>query len=187
MVDRIELVAELGALPLKLTSTAERGLEKTLNKAISQMLTGLELDAAKSAPGSVRKHVAQSLSDALTMAELKKVSKLWEPKRTVSAGVAHSELARDLVELLEGRRSPFVPTKLSLPQARSLGGVAKSELASGIQRFSTPPQLKSLLKSWDKHSALNQSSDVNGVRNRLIALLVGEITVTDPPPKQNKK
>lgn len=186
MVDRIELVTELGALPLKLTSTAERGLEKTLNKAISQMLTGLELDTAKSAPGSVRKHVAQSLSDALTMAELKKVSKVWEPKRTVPAGLAHSELARDLVELLEGRRSPFVPTKLSLPQARSLGGIAKSELASGIQHYCTSPQLKALLKKWDKHSDINKASDMSSIRHRLLALLSGEVVAAPAPPKPKK-
>tara|TARA_R110000796_G_scaffold49335_4_gene117819 strand:- start:3792 stop:4352 length:561 start_codon:yes stop_codon:yes gene_type:complete len=186
MVDRIELVAELGALPLKLTSTAERGLEKTLNKAISQMLTGLELETAKRAPGSVRQHVAQSFSDALTMAELKKVSKLWEPKRTVSAGLAHSELVRDLVELLEGRRTPFVPTKLSLPQARSLGGVAKSELASGIQHFCTPPQLKALLKKWDKHSDINKASDMDAIRHRLLALLSEEVVAASAPPKPKK-
>ena len=185
MVDRIELVAELGALQLKLTSTAERGLEKTLNKAIGQMLTGLPLEAAKEAPGSVRSHIIQSFTDALTMAELKKVSKLWDPKRTVSSTLAHSDLAHDLKDLLNGKRSPFQPTKLSLPQALSLGDAEKSELVYGILRFCTTPQLKALLKKWDKHSEINKSSDPSAIRRQLMALLSGGV-VASPTPKVKK-
>jgi len=79
-----------------------------------------------------------------------------------------------------------VPTKLSLPQARSLGDIAKSELASGIQRYCTSPQLKALLKKWDKHSDINKASDMDSIRHRLLALLSGEVVATPAPPKPKK-
>ncbi len=170
MLDRIELIQALNRLPLKVTGTAQRGLEKTLDKAVGQMLVSLPLPAAQAAPSAVRKAISEGLNEALAMADLKKVSKLWEPKRTVAAGVAHSELAADLTDLMEGRREPFEPTKLSLIQARALGGSAKAELVLGLQRFATLPQLKAILKKWDKASTADTAEKI---RARLVELLKG--------------
>lgn len=170
MLDRIELIQGLNRLPLKMTGTAQRGLEKTLDKAVGQMLLGLPLPAARAAPSSVRKAISEGLNEALVMADLKKVSKLWEPKRTVAPGVAHGELAADLTDLMEGRREPFEPTKLSLIQARALGGSARAELVLGIQRFATLPQLKATLKKWDKASTVDSAEKI---RVRLVELLRG--------------
>lgn len=170
MLDRIELIQGLNRLPLKMTGTAQRGLEKTLDKAVGQMLLGLPLPAARAAPSSVRKAISEGLNEALAMADLKKVSKLWEPKRTVAPGVAHGELAADLTDLMEGRREPFEPTKLTLIQARALGGSAKAELVLGIQRFATLPQLKATLKKWDKASTADTAEKI---RARLLELLRG--------------
>lgn len=173
MLDRIELIQGLNRLPLKMTATAHRAFEKTLDKAVGQMLFGLPLPAARAAPGSVRKAIAEALNESLVMADLKKVSKLWEPKRTVPAGVAHRDLAADLTDLMEGRREPFEPTKLSLNQAQALSSTAKAELVLGIQRFATLPQVKATLKKWDKASPALTGGDDVAVRDAALRLLRG--------------
>lgn len=171
MLDRFELLRELNSQPLKLAGAAHRALEKTLNKAIGQMIVGLSLDAAKAAPERTRKVIAAGFAEALAMAELKKVSKLWEPKRVVPASIAHADLAGDLVALMEGRRKPFEPTKLGLAQARSVGEEDKAELVHGIQRLASLPQLKAILKKWDKASPLNTGPDEKAIRAALLALI----------------
>lgn len=171
MLDRIEFISELNKQSLKLSSTAQRGLEKTLNKAIGQMIVGLTLTEAKAAPSHLKSLVSKSFDEALSMADLKKLSKLWEPKRTVPAGVAQSELARDLILLMKEERPPFEPTKLSLAQARSLGAHDKADLVLGIERYATLPQLKATLKKWDKASPLVTQGDINSVRSALLTLL----------------
>ncbi len=171
MLDRFELLRELNGQPLKLNGAAHRALEKTLNKAIAQMMVGLSLDAAKAAPESTRRAIAAGFAEALAMAELKKVSKLWDPKRAVPASIAHADLAGDLVALMEGQRRPFEPTKLGLAQARSLGKKEKDELVLGIQRFASLPQLKAILKKWDKASPLNTGGDEKVIRAALREML----------------
>ena len=171
MLDRFELLRALNSQPLKLNGAAHRALEKTLNKAIAQMVVGLSLDAAKAAPESTRKAIAAGFAEALAMAELKKVSKLWDPKRDVPASTAHVELAADLVALMEGERFPFEPTKLGLPQARSLSDKEKAELVLGIRRFASLKQMKPILKKWDKESPLNSAGDEKAIRAALLALL----------------
>lgn len=168
MLDRVDLLRGLNTLPLRLTGPSRQALTKTLDKALGQMLAGLPLAAARAAPPPVRASVSEALYEALTMAELKKVSKLWEPKRTVAPGVAHSALAADLTDLMEGRREPFEPAKLTLAQARALAGPAKADLLLGIERFATLPQLKTILKKWDKASAADTA---DRIRTRLLELL----------------
>jgi hypothetical protein len=171
MLDRFELLRELNGQPLKLKSSDRTALEKTLNKAIAQMLVGLTLDAARGASPTARQAIAAGFAEALALAELKKVSKLWDPKRAVPASAAHAELAGDLVALMEGQRSPFEPTKLGLAQARSLGEKEKVELMLGIQRLASLPQLKPILKKWDKASPLNTSGDEKAIRAALFEML----------------
>lgn len=171
MLDRFELLRALNSQPLKLNGAAHRALEKTLNKAIGQMIVGLSLNAAKAAPEGTRNAIAAGFAEALAMAELKKVSKLWDPKRAVPASIAHADLAGDLVALMEGERRPFEPTKLGLAQARSLGEKDRAELVLGIQRLASLPQLKAILKKWDKASPLNTGGDEKAIRAALIGLL----------------
>jgi hypothetical protein len=171
MLDRIELLRDLNGLPLKLTGTAQRALEKTLDKAIGQMLVALPLAAARRASPQAHRMISAGLIEALTMAELKKLSKVWEPKRAVPQGAGHAELAADLIALMNGDREPFEPTKLGLAQARSLGGAEKAALAQGIERYASAPQLKPILKKWDKASPLNTGGDEKAVRAALLALL----------------
>lgn len=173
MLDRIELLRDLNGLPLKLKGAEQRALEKTLNKAIGQMLFGLALPTARAASGPTKAAVFAGLVEALTMAELKKVSKLWEPKRAVPASISHAELASDLAALMNSEREPFEPTKLGLAQARSLGEKEKADLALGIQRFASPTQLKAILKKWDKASPLNTGGDEKAIRGVLLTMLRG--------------
>ena len=171
MLDRFELLRALNSQPLKLKSSDRTALEKTLNKAISQMVVGLSLEAAKAAPDSTRCAIATGFAEALGMTELKKVSKLWDPKRDVPASTAHVELAADLVALMEGQRSPFEPTNLGLAQARSLGEKEKAELVLGIRRFASLKQMKPILKKWDKASPLNAAGDETTIRAALFEML----------------
>jgi hypothetical protein len=184
MSDRIALLSELGKLPLKMNAASSRTLEKTLNKAIAAMLAGLPLDGAQSAPAATRRLISASFEDSLTMADLKKVSKLWEPKRTVPPSIAHTELARDLTDLMEGRRRPFVPTKFTLPQALSAGDGDCVDLVRGLERFAVAKDLKATLKKWDKFSPLNQGGKEDEIRRHLLALLRGGAEPVPPPPKK---
>lgn len=171
MLDRIELLRDLNGLPLKLKGADQRALEKTLNKAIGQMLFGLPLPAARAASTQSKRAIFAGFVEALTMAELKKVSKLWEPKRAVPTSISHAELAADLAALMNRERELFEPTKLGLAQARSLGVAEKAQLILGIERFASLAQLKTILKKWDKASPLNSGGDEKAIRAALLALL----------------
>jgi hypothetical protein len=173
MLDRIELLSELNSLALKLTGTNQRALEKTLDKAVGQMLLGLTLPIARAATPAVRRTIVEGLNEALDAAALGKVSKLWEPKRDVPKGIAHAELVADLAALMEGQREPFEPTRLGLAQARSLGEQDKAALQVDIQRFASLKHLKPILKKWDKASPLNTAGDEKAIRVALIILLQG--------------
>ncbi|HPF23708.1 MAG TPA: hypothetical protein PK417_09530 [Hyphomonas sp.] len=104
-----------------------------------------------------------------------------ETKRTVPASNAHTELAQDLTDLMEGKRKPFVPTKLSLPQARSLGSDEVLELR--LERFATISQLKAILKKWEKHTEFKKSGIEQEVRQRLLMLLAN---TNEPHPMPMK-
>lgn len=171
MLDRIEALRQLDALSPKLNVTGERALEKALNKAIAMTLSGVDLEVVKGAGPRTQQNLKRALADCLTMAELKKVSKKWEPKRTVTAGTSHQELVGQLTDLLEERRLPFSPPKLSLAQARSLDPIQTNALSYQIVELCTPAQIKSLLKKWDKRNKSAQTKGVEAQSSHLIALL----------------
>lgn len=184
MVDRIGLLHNVANLPLELTTPLERNLEKSLNKSISVLLLGLDLEAARNSSDGVRREIIESLSACLSMAELKKVSKKWDPKRTVTSDTSHEELTRDLATLLNREREPFLPPKLTFNQANSLGNRDQRSLREAISHFCTPPQVKALVKKWDKFSELATSTNTTAQRSHLLSLLDGGKEISPRPAKK---
>ena len=178
------LLAELSSLNPSLKASEEKALVGSLNKALALALAGIELNDARECSTSVRKQIYSCLADCLTLSELKKVSKKWEPKRTVSSSIAQSELVEDLKQLAEREREPFVPSKLTLNAALSALPADRIALEQGIMRFATPAQLKSMLKKWDKHANAPSNLSATQLRDQLLSLLHGKVTPAPKPPKQ---
>ncbi|MEZ6002056.1 hypothetical protein [Hyphomonas sp.] len=181
MLDRIELISAVNGFPLKISATAQRALHKTLDKALGQMLVALPLEAAQAATATEQRMIIEAFTESLSMADLKKISKLWEPKRTVTSSVAQTELARDLEQLLFRSREPFKPTTLSLAQVRSLSDADRGTIETGIRRFATASQAKALLRKWDKHNNLKTGGGDAEIRERLLDLIAGAEAVPKPP------
>ena len=174
MLDRVVALQQLETLRPTLNVTAERAFEKALNKAIALAMSGVDLADARKADPSTQRNIKSALEDCLTMAELKKVSKKWEPKRTVTSSTSHQELVDQLTELLEEKRTAFQPPKMSLAQARSFDPKEAAALAYQIEHLCTPAQIKSLLKKWDKHNQALLTRGAEAQSNHLIVLLNGE-------------
>jgi hypothetical protein len=150
MVDRVSLIAGLaGELP-PLSASANVQAEKALNKVIALFMQQMPLAAARRLTGPAAHDLRRALEDVLTRAELKTVSKLWDPKRAVGNETSQSELAGQLAELLDGDREPFDPSPRPLQEARALDTKSRERLKDGLVRFASRPQLNAILKKWDR-------------------------------------
>jgi hypothetical protein len=107
MLNRSTLLSSLeGAakLPADVTLKADALYDKLI------VLVALQttLDQARRLSGSSRNDLRTFVRGAMTLAELKRLSKVWDPQRKVASEITQTELSRDLCELLDGRRQPEV-------------------------------------------------------------------------------
>ena len=187
MVDRLEAIIDLTGLRPSLSLASQKALQKSLDKTLSLLVLGVDLSDIVNASGEARTRIADVLSEALTFTELKKVSKRWDPARTVDKSLSHSDLIEQVRELVEGVREPFEPVaKLALSRAHTLDEVSKANASDGIRRLMTDQQVLSLLKKWDKYSAVATSGNNSEMRKHLVELLYERKDIIKPPPKQKK-
>ena len=188
MANRLSVISSLNDLTPKLPETAKTQLINALNKSIAILFSGTNLEAIRGCSGSERKAFVEAMSDGLKLPDLKKVSKAWDPKRTVLAGTSFTQLLGELSELMNGEREPFLPPKMSLPDALRLSGQEKAMLADDIARFATAPQLKGLLKKWDKLGLGGDAMKMAlpKLRHNLCGLLREDLRPTLPSPKASK-
>jgi hypothetical protein len=182
MVDRVEVLSVLpnrGSLP----AVPEVEFHKLLDKAIAVALSELGLQDARQLPTQDRAELEGALRHILTLADLKKVSKRWEPQRKIDDGASENRIADALVELLHGRREPYEFCTITLAQARSLGARGRDALCASIDRLAPVGDLRKLVKSWDKENRALAASDRKELASGLLALLAGR---TEPMPPLKK-
>lgn len=151
-------------------------------------MLGVELSEVLKMSDDARRRIADVVSEVLTFTELKKVSKRWDPARTVDTNLSHSDLIEQIKQLVEGVREPFKPiAKLTLSRAHALDEASKANAAEGIERLIPDKQVLSLLKKWDKHSPKATSASGDEMRTHLVDLLYERQDAISPPPKPKKK
>lgn len=155
MVDRVSLVVALARAVPRLPVSTNAQAEKALNKVVGLLATNLPLDRARALPNESIDHLKSALDDVMPITDLKKVSKLWDPKRTVPSTAARTDLARELSELLDGHRAPFNPTPRPLGETRAMEPQRREQLKRDLERFATPAQLKAVIKKWDRRAAIS--------------------------------
>lgn len=149
MPDRVGLLSALASELPPLSDAANLEAEKALNKVIALFVSQLPLARARRMNGKAGRELRAALDQAMSYGELKKISKMWDPKRTVETSTSQTALVRELVELLDATREPFDPTPRPLQEARALDRAAQSALKDALKRFATRAQLNAILKKWD--------------------------------------
>lgn len=171
MVDRVEL---LGVLIRSGEPSADRvaKIHQQLDKALSIALEEISLEKARDLSGSERAELVNTLRSILTIADLKKIAKIWEPKRRIDGSASQTEVAEALVALLQGEREPYAScTAFTLAQARALEHGERRDLGESIARWAPEADLRKLAKKWDKNNHALADMTLSKLRSALLALL----------------
>jgi hypothetical protein len=187
MVDRV------GLLSVVIDRVAHRGslsvpqakkFNDQLDKALAIALAELTLEDARILSSRERGELEATLRDILEPGDLRNVSKKWEPRRKIDGHVHPDEVAHGLIELLHGKREPYVPCMITLEEARALGGTEKDNLRESISRWASDADRKSLAKKWDKDNPALTSEGRDELIAGLLSLLDGR---SEPAQKKRKK
>jgi hypothetical protein len=181
MVDRIPLIQSLSNVFPTLKPSAYRTTLAAADKLVTLLLGHTPLPMARACDEVVKTSLAQFLHESAGVRDLKVISKLWDPQRSVAADISNSDLARDLADLLCERRYPYAPTTLTLAEARALDAGAAQRLKRDLQHFASLTHVKAIKKRWDKHAEISNTSSVKIVEH-LCALLDGTAQPVPPPP-----
>ena len=179
MVDRASLIKALEP-HVKPTGTQAEAIRKALDKALTEAVMSLPLDAAIRLNPSTRGDLEIALS-TLDQKLAEKLAASWEPERKLDAEAKRAAKVA-LVELLRGQRQPYEPLPASLEDARA-GDVRRYRIT--IERSAPEKDLKSTLTKWDKHLKPVPGSR-SGIAARLLALLDGDPPVTKPQPQKRR-
>jgi len=186
MVNRIDILS-VTADKVQLPATKATQYLRQLDKALGLVVSELPLAEAQSLSSVDRKNLESALCEAIPIADLRKISKKWEPKRKIEAGVTQTEIINALVELLNQKRKPYAAITCTLAQARSLDNEKKSELRYQIDCLAPLSDLKSLARKWDRHNKSLPNSGRKDISKRLIALLSEAAEPFPPPPKKSTR
>jgi hypothetical protein len=171
VVDRPTLIKSLDPIAKPTASQAEN-IRKSLEKALTDIVLALPLEAARQLGATEKAELAHFLS-RLDPKSLEKLAKIWEPKRKLDVELKRT-LAVDLIALLEAKRAPYVPFKLTLDAARGDAAAIGAALAHAPAK-----DLSTVFKSWDKHNKSIPEQRLFVIQ-RLQALLDGEAPVSSP-------
>jgi hypothetical protein len=172
MVDRVgllEVVFTRASLPVAQATL----LNRLLDRALAIALAELDLQAARTLPPARRGELESALRELLTIPDLRKVAKRWEPQRRLGADMTQTEITDGLAALLHGTRQPYVPCTRPLPQARALTGADRAELDEHIARWAPAADLRRLAARWDRNNKPLAQSTRTGLAAGLLALLNG--------------
>lgn len=124
-------------------------IRQNINKAAVSVLLATPLSVALSFPDEVRADIPRIIDDVMKPADAAKLSKLWEPSRSIDKE-NKALLKRDLVDLFLGRRKAYTKPSYPSPQvAQTLPPDERAALRAAIERLSPTADLKALLKKWD--------------------------------------
>jgi hypothetical protein len=172
MVDRVGLL-EVVVTQASFSAAQAVELNRQLDRALAIALAELSLQAARALPERQRSELESTLRDILTIADLRKVARTWEPERRIDSDESQTEVTDRLVELLNGRREPYVPFTSTLEQARALGDRQKADLRDSIARLAPAADLKRLAAKWDRNNRALTSAARSTLAAGLLALLAG--------------
>ncbi|MCI4662797.1 MAG: hypothetical protein MRY63_13370 [Neomegalonema sp.] len=185
MVDRTNLL-KLCVEQVKFNSADAVKFNNTLSRALAIALPAISLERAQAICEHDGGDLIASLKTLLTIPELKKVAKAWEPKRTIAATETQTEIATALIELLEGSRAPYEKPSLTLKAAHALSREQHEALRHLIAHRAPLAHLRSLATKWDKHGPSMKSEELGTVRKHLLALLDAQSAPTSAPAKKSK-
>lgn len=186
MVDRVQLI-DVASEHVRLPATKGVTFNNHLTKALMVLMAEFPLVAARQLPTPKRQELATAIEDVFTLADLKKISKKWEPKRPVDKGETQTELSDNLLQLLEGRRQPYEPITLSLKAARAQDADDRRGLAIKIKEVAPDKHVTSLVKKWDKHNQKLVVAKRADQVSTLVRLLQSELEPTPAPPRSKKR
>jgi hypothetical protein len=108
MIDELLKLMDASADKAKLTATAKAALQTKLTAlAIDPLLVTLPLDAARALIAGRHEETVRALMAKMTLAQMKKASKSWNPNRKpVPKDMGLADLRRELRELLERKAEP---------------------------------------------------------------------------------
>lgn len=171
MVDRPTLIKVLDPIARPTSSHAET-IRKALEKALTDIVLAVPLEAAQELGAAEKAELAHFLS-RLDPRSMEKLAKIWEPKRKLDIELKRT-LAGDLIALLEKKRAPYEPLKLTLDAARD-----DATGISDLLHHAPAKDLSTVFKTWDKHyKPVPEQRSV--VLQRLQALLRGEAPMSAP-------
>lgn len=179
MVDRASLIKALEP-HVKPTGSQAEAIRKALDRALTEAIISLPLDAAHRLSASARGDLEVALG-TLDQKTVEKLAASWEPKRKFDAEAKRASRAA-VVELLRGQRPPYEPLPTSLDDARA-GDVRRYRVT--IERSAPEKDLKSLLTKWDKHFKPVPTNRA-GLAERLVALLGGAPPAERPQPARRR-
>jgi flagellar motor switch protein FliG len=171
VVDRPTLIKVLDPIARPTSSHAET-IRRALEKALTDIVLAVPLKAAQELGAAEKGELAHFLS-RLDPKSLEKLAKTWEPKRKLDAELKRT-LAIDIVALLEDKRAPYEPLKLTLDAARGNASVIAQTFAHAPAK-----DLAAVFKSWDRHNK-PVPEQRSAVMKRLAALLDGASPMSAP-------
>ncbi len=168
------------------TETQRIALRRKMDAAVVALALNLPLDQARSLPDPQRRDLQVALSEVLSAADRRRVSRLWEPQRRLDQtnGV---DLLGDLRALLAGERQPYERSKLSLAEAQGLRGDQRAQFQDTIKRLAPLNDLKSLVRRWDRHNRAMPDRSRKEIAGHLCALMDATVDPHPAPPRSSTR
>lgn len=186
MVDRVALITTVSK-KIKLSPSTSLKFNQALEKALALLLPALSLPDARQLSEDQRGELAFAIRDVLTLADLKKIAKQWDPKRAIEVTSSQTEICTRLLDLLRGKSEPYFPISVSLAQAQGLNERDKSDLLKIIGGIAPVGDLRKLAKKWDKQNEKLLAASKPDLGRALTALLEGMREPLPAPEKANKR
>lgn len=114
MLDRLSLVKELDR-EVRLPAASSAKAAGLYDKLLALLVVELSLLEARNLGGSTRSALRTFIDGAMSMTDLKKLSKRWDPKRAIGRDTTQTEVRRSLCDLLDRKAEPYAPP----PRTRS--------------------------------------------------------------------
>src|SRR5262245_30768053 len=136
MGDRLNLFLNLAKHKWRPSGVANVEFQNALGGVIEMLVRDFSLAEAKVASGDIGPDFDAMFETVLSEKGLKALSVKWDPKRVVGRGISKGDLARDLRDLVHGRRMPFDPVAPSLLEFRgSLDAAARDRWLDDLESF----------------------------------------------------
>lgn len=190
MISELSRAITAAMREVQLTSTNTTKLRKKLLAAVvDPLLPSMNLDQVAALVREGHRDVLDQVLRDMTLAQLKTVSKKWNPHRKINADVIMRDLQVELRDLVMGKRGPAldpgVPASWSLLDACARYSRDQAALIDGALAAMSLRQLKDTSKKWNPHRAsFSRDVDADALRGELQALLSNRRQPTERPRQE---